>query len=102
MVWFRWMSYSFVLNIGDESIFMISSIRNNLGTPVRQFNTVLTMNYSIFILSFSLSGVSSIVIYCSILVGERLWWFLVTFITAKIVYTYHTFCCQRTKQSESH
>merc|ERR1712038_1391022 len=66
MVWFRWMSYSFVLNIGDESIFMISSIRNNLGTPVRQFNTVLTMNYSIFIL-------------CSILVGERLWWFLVTF-----------------------
>merc|ERR1712018_957222 len=57
MVWFRWMSYSFVLNIGDESIFMISSIRNNLGTPVRQFNTVLTMNYSILILSFSLRSV---------------------------------------------
>merc|ERR1719245_168796 len=79
MVWLRWMSYFFVLNIGNESIFMISSIRNNLGTPVRQFNTVLTMNNTIFILSFSLSGVSSIVIYRSILVGEGLWWFLVTF-----------------------
>ena len=34
------------------------------------------MNYTIFILSFSLGRVSSIVIYCSILIGERLWWFL--------------------------
>merc|ERR1719245_2174219 len=81
MIWFRWMSYSFVLNIGDESIFMISSIRNNLGTPVRQFNTVFTYDREYWpllvnLMSKNFGRVSSIVIYCSILIGERLWWLL--------------------------
>ena len=44
------------------------------------------MNYTIFILSFSLGRVSSIVIYCSILIGERLWWFLKCWIFGRLYF----------------
>ena len=44
------------------------------------------MNYTIFILSFSFGRVSSIVIYCSILIGERLWWFLKCWILGRLYF----------------
>merc|ERR1712168_780593 len=64
--------FSFIFDIGDVSIFVVSRVSDNLCAPVRELNSVLSFHNTIFILSLSFGEMSAIVVSTAILVGKRL------------------------------
>merc|ERR1719281_548451 len=74
MDWFSniWDCLTLVPDISNEAIVMVSVVGDNLDTTIRKFNSVLSLDNSMFILSLSLGKVSSILISSTILVGKWL------------------------------
>merc|ERR1711982_180981 len=66
------MSLSLISDISNESIVMVSMVRNNLHTTIRKLNTVFTFHNSMLILALCLGKVSAISISTTILICKRL------------------------------
>merc|ERR1719278_1800624 len=63
---------SLVSDISNKPILMVSVVGNNLHSAVRKLHSVLSLDNSVLILSFSLGKVSSILISTPILVSKWL------------------------------
>merc|ERR1719250_377628 len=72
--WDIGMSFSLISDISNEPVFMISVVRDNLYTTIRELHTVLTFHNSILILALCLGKVSAIGISTTILICKRLRW----------------------------
>jgi len=66
------MGLSFVFDISDVSVFVVSSVSHNLGTTIRKGNAVFAMHNTVVILSFLLAEIGAgVFILDSVFVGER-------------------------------
>jgi len=70
--WDIGMSFSLISDISNEPVVMISVIRDNLYTTIRELHTVLTFHNSMLILALCLGKVSAIGISTTILICKRL------------------------------
>merc|ERR1719278_2394633 len=70
--WDIWVSFSLISDISNEPIVMISMVRDNLYTTIRELHTVLTFHNSMFILTLCLGKVSTISIGATILICKWL------------------------------
>merc|ERR1719250_84633 len=70
--WDIGMSFSLISDISNEPVVMISVVRDNLYTTIRELHTVLTFHNSILILALCLGKVSAIGISTTILICKRL------------------------------
>merc|ERR1711942_64487 len=66
------MSFSLISDISNEPVVMISVVRDNLYTTIRELHTVLTFHNSMLILALCLGKVSAISISTTILICKRL------------------------------
>merc|ERR1719232_322724 len=73
-------SFSFILDIGDETIFVIGVICHNLSTTIWQLNAIFATDNSIFILTLSLGKSFTIIIYTTIFIDKGFWWNLLLMI----------------------
>merc|ERR1719228_2384477 len=51
---------------------MVSRVSDNLGAAIGKLNSVLSLDYTVFVLSLSLGKVSAVVISTAVLVSKRL------------------------------
>merc|ERR1719187_408498 len=63
---------SLVLHVSDKTIVMVSRVSDNLGAAIGKLNSVLSLDYAVFVLSLSLGKVSAVVISTAVLVSKRL------------------------------
>merc|ERR1719317_1237945 len=70
--WDIGMSFSLISDISNEPVVMISVVRDNLYTTIRELHTVLTFHNSMLILALCLGKVSAIGISTTILICKRL------------------------------
>ena len=64
--------FSFVFDISNVSVFVVSSVSHNLGPTVGKGHTVFTMHNTVVILSFLLAEISAgVFILDSVFVGKR-------------------------------
>merc|ERR1719206_1466628 len=70
--WDIGMSFSLISDISNEPVFMISVVRDNLYTTIRELHTVLTFHNSMLVLALCLGKVSAIGISTTILICKRL------------------------------
>jgi len=70
--WDIWVSFSLISDISNEPIVMISMVRDNLYTTIRELHTVLSFHNSMFILTLCLGKVSAICISTTILISKWL------------------------------
>jgi len=70
----RWVirsNFTFVFHIGNVSVFVISSVSNDLGSAIRKGNTVFTMDNTVIILGFLFGKVSTrVFVFDTIFIGE--------------------------------
>merc|ERR1719266_601271 len=70
--WDIWVSFSLISDISNEPIVMISMVRDNLYTTIRELHTVLSFYNSMLILTLCLGKVSAISISTTILICKWL------------------------------
>merc|ERR1719250_495971 len=70
--WDIGMSFSLISDISNEPVVMISVVRDNLYTTIRELHTILTFHNSMLVLALCLGKVSAIGISTTILICKRL------------------------------
>merc|ERR550532_1329534 len=66
------MGLALVPHVGDESVLVVSVVRDDLDAAVGELNSVLSLDHAILVLGLSLGEVSAVLVSASILVGEWL------------------------------